>query len=88
MFLRSEYETYKAVFPQVYLFPVNRPGNGEAVQNIALVALKSGTPATFQSSDPEISRMLSHVWKSPVAQDMGILTDDFAPVEFLVNKTL
>lgn len=88
MFLRSEYETYKAVFPQVYLFPVNRPGEGEVVQNIALVALKSEAPASFRSTDPEISEMLSHVWKTPIVRDMKVLTDDFAPVEFLVNKTL
>ena len=87
-FLRAEYATYKDVFPQVYLFPVTAPNNEKKVQNIILMALKSEIHPVFSSDNPEISEYLQHLWKKGVNPDMPILTDNCAPVEYYINKTI
>jgi spermidine synthase len=80
-FLRAEYATFKAVFPQVYLYPVSYPTSGMSWQNVMLVALKSSRPAPLTSSDPELGELLRHRWLKPVAADVPPLTDDYAPVD-------
>ncbi len=87
-FLRAEYATYKSVFPQVYLFPVSDPNNEELVQNIILVALKSNKPQKFNDKDPKLNKYLQHLWKKEINMDVPILTDDFAPVDYYINKTI
>ncbi len=86
MFLRAEYATYKAVFPQVYLFPVQSSDDGTRVQNIMLVALKNPASPSFTSSDPILEPFLRHRWTKEVANDVPLLTDDFAPVDQYVGK--
>jgi spermidine synthase len=80
-FLRAEYATFKAVFPQVYLYPVSYPASGMSWQNVMLVALKSSRPAPLTSSDPDLDELLNHRWLKPVAADLPPLTDDYAPVD-------
>jgi len=87
-FLRAEYATYKSLFPQVYLFPVRDSGNSNMVQNIILVALKSEKDQTFNDSDPKLNEYLQHLWKKTVDADIPILTDNFAPVDYYINKTI
>lgn len=87
-FLRAEYATYKNVFPQVYLFPVSEPNNGKAVQNIILVALKSNEPQSFNDTDSKLNEYLQHLWKKEIDTDVPILTDDFAPVDYYIGKTI
>jgi spermidine synthase len=87
-FLRAEYATYKKIFPQVYLFPVSYPDNGEKVQNIMLVALKSKEEPSFNDSNPIFNGYLQHLWKKPVPSDMPILTDDWAPVDYYIGKMI
>lgn len=84
-FLRAEYATYAAVFPQVYLFTTAGEGNGTAFQNVMLVALKSPQAIALKSDDPEINRMLKTVWQQTIATDVAVLTDDFAPVDQYIN---
>jgi len=87
-FLRAEYATYKSVFPQVFLFPVSAPTNGYQVQNIILVALKSDEEQNFSSDNPDIDSYLKHRWTEKITEDMPILTDDFAPVDYYISKTI
>ncbi|MBA7499106.1 Polyamine aminopropyltransferase [subsurface metagenome] len=87
-FLRAEYATYKSLFPQVYLFPVTHSDYGNVVQNIILVALKSEKDQTFNNSDPKLNEYLQHLWKKTVDADIPILTDNFAPVAYYINKTI
>ena len=87
-FLRAEYVTYKSIFPQVYLFPVNRPDNEKVVQGIILVALKSNRNQVLNSTDPELNRCLQHVWTKEIDTDTPILTDDYAPVDYYISKLL
>ena len=86
-FLRAEYATYQSVFPQVYLLPVNDPSNGEAVQNIMLVALKSKSAPQWTSVNQEWDGYLKQRWLWPV-EPARILTDDWAPVDYYINKML
>lgn len=86
-FFRAELATYKSVFPQVYVFPVNNMTNGSEVQNIMIVALKTKNVPDFKSKDPDINTLLSHLLKRDIVADKPILTDDYAPVEYYINKT-
>jgi spermidine synthase len=83
-FLRAAYRTFRSVFPQVFLFPVDDPRDGEKAQNILLVAWNRNAPPAWQNSDPEINRYLTHRWRRPIANDIPVLSDEFAPVEHLL----
>jgi spermidine synthase len=80
-FMRAEYATFKAVFPQVYLFPVKHSQDGLRRQNIMLVAIKSNETPSFSSHDAELQEMLAKVWTKSIPPDLPPLTDDFAPVD-------
>lgn len=80
-FLRAEYATYKAVFPQLYLFRVKNI-DPYKIQNLILVAVKSDAPANLKSNNAELYSMLDNLWRQPVLNDLPILTDDFAPVDY------
>jgi spermidine synthase len=81
-FLRAEVASFKAVFPQVYLFPVADPRDRGRWQNIMLLALKSKSEPCFHSDDPVIATLLTHLWRGPLAEDLPPLTDDHAPVDY------
>lgn len=87
-FLRAEYRTYKEIFPQVYLLPVYNVEDAYSVKNVMLIALKRKTAVPFTSEDDQLDEFLTHIWTKEIAQDMPILTDDFAPVEQYVAKIL
>lgn len=88
MFLRGEYATYKKVFSEVYLFPVQGIENGEKVQNIMLVALKSKEKPVFESEDEEIKAFLEKLYTNEIILDVPIITDDYAPVDYYINKAI
>jgi spermidine synthase len=85
-FLRAEYATYKKFFPQVYLFLVRNKEEGDWVQNIMLVALKSEEKPVFENNDAELQEYLSRLWTKEIKNDTPILTDDFAPVDNYLAK--
>jgi spermidine synthase len=87
-FLRAEYATYKCIFPQVFLFPVKDVNDSKKVQNIILIALKTNQEQKFSNTNPILNKYLQHLWKTPVNIDMPILTDDYAPVDFYISKTI
>jgi spermidine synthase len=80
-FLRAEYRTFQAVFPRVYLFLVADPEDPRRWQNVMLVALKTNTEPCFRNEDPELDRMLAHLWRGPIVEDLPLLTDDYAPID-------
>lgn len=88
LFLQAEYKTYKSIFPQVYIFPVGNKNDWNEVQNIILVALKSDKKPDFYSSDLTLNSYLDHLWKKEIFYDLPILTDDYAPVDYYINKTI
>lgn len=81
-FLRAEYATYRSVFPYVYVVPVTKPDEGDVVQNVMLVAVKSASEPNLHSNNPELASYLSRRWIPDIPDDMPVLTDERAPVEF------
>lgn len=80
-FLRAEYATYKSVFRQVRLYPVNSGEDGDIWQNIMLVAQKTDMRMEESTQDPELRELLGRLYTGTVREDVPILTDDFAPVD-------
>lgn len=87
-FLRSEYFTFKEVFPQVYLFPTVNRENGKLMQNIILIALKSHDVPKFISDDKKLGALLQTVLTWSITDDLPRITDDFAPVDYYMSKLL
>ena len=85
-FVRAEYVTFKAVFPQVYLIPVSNPSGGNEVQNIMLVALKDKQTPTWTSNNAELNGYLAHVWRQPIDSQIPVMTDELAPVDRYVME--
>jgi spermidine synthase len=84
-FLRAEYATFRAVFPQVFLFATHSVDNGKIFQNIMLVAIKGDKTPAMTSEDPELNSYLKHLWLKEVPRDLPVLTDDYAPVEHYIG---
>ncbi len=81
-FLQAELNTYRQVFPKVYLFKINADYTDEQLQNLIIVACKVKTAAIVASDDVEISNMLKHLYVEDINSDIEVLTDDLAPVEY------
>lgn len=87
-FLRAELATYQEYFPQTFIFPVSFPNNGDFFQNVILVAIKSETPASLTSDNPEYNKYLSHLWTKEIPKDLPVLTDEHAPVDYYINQAV
>lgn len=83
-FLRAQYRTFKETFPYVYVFTTNK--DGSMMQNIMLVAAKSA-PGGLTNKNRELQGYLDQLWKEPIASDIPVLTDDYAPVEWYMSQT-
>jgi spermidine synthase len=92
LFLKAEMATYKRVFPTVMLFAVQHPEADPAdetvFQNFILVGLKSRDQKPMTSDNPELGKYLSHLYKGVLKEDVDMLTDECAPVEFYAAKAL
>jgi MFS family permease len=84
LFLQAELKTFMQVFPQVYVFADGGIEEREKLQSIIILAIKSDEPPPFASSDPAIDSLLSKRVIGPIELSQDILTDDFAPVDYLV----
>lgn len=78
-FFKAEYATYKEVFKNVYVFGVATDDKYRK-QNLMLVATQNEIP----SSNEEYKEYLDHLIKGDIKKSK-VLTDDFAPVDFLVE---
>ncbi|OGH92278.1 MAG: hypothetical protein A2479_02960 [Candidatus Magasanikbacteria bacterium RIFOXYC2_FULL_39_8] len=87
-FLRAEYATYKSIFPQVFIAPVADTEDPTRFQNIMLIALKHTQEISLETEDPELASFLSHIWKNEILNDMPILTDNYAPVDYYMYQLL
>jgi spermidine synthase len=87
-FIRASYHTYASIFPQVHLFSIQKDVPATALQNIILVASKSNTELPSKSNNPKLQSMLDSRWLQTIPQDIPILTDDFAPVEYYTRNIL
>ncbi len=91
-FLRAELATYKSVFPQVLIFAVRWPQPDEKqktyLQNFMLVGLKSSKQFSMTDTDNEINKFLSHRLEIAIPQNLPVLTDEYAPVEYYTSKAI
>jgi len=76
-FFEAEYNTYKAVFPHVFVFKVNT-SNNKLIQNIMLVAVKNKDLP--KEISVEAQEMLQSQYLGTIPTHY-ILTDDYAPIE-------
>jgi spermidine synthase len=86
-FLRAELATYKSIFPQVYLFRVDN-SDAYRVQNVMLVAVKSPAAVNFYSDNAELYSLAQMIYDAPVGDDLPVLTDDYAPVDYYTMNLL
>jgi spermidine synthase len=87
-FYISEFNTYKKIFPHVYVFRVKNTLENRT-QNLILVGLKSSDEVVLESKDPVEEAMLKNRIAEPVLNEKKVLTDDYAPVEsFFISSTL
>jgi hypothetical protein len=69
------------------LFTVQKK-NSPKFQNLILVATKSKRNFDFKSEDKQIQNYLSYLRKKEVTNDKEILTDNYAPVDYYISKTI
>jgi spermidine synthase len=87
-FMKSEFATFKEVFPQVFLFACHDPLNKDRLQSISMVALKSDQAPSFSNTDDMLQGFLDHKIDVVIPSDVIILTDEYAPVEYFAMKIL
>jgi hypothetical protein len=86
-FLQAEYNTFKAVFPDVLLFKVRQDKRDDELQNAILVACKTECPDGDGSF--ATAALLSHMYrKTDLFTEAPVLTDDLAPVEYYNSLAL
>ncbi len=97
---RAIYRTVASVFPTVYVFPVEwgPGGNPEALRNIILVATDqprltanqvraAAAQARARVTLPHFEEAAGSLYEAPIGTgDVPVLTDDFAPVEMLIQE--
>jgi len=88
LFLQAELKSFMQVFPQVYLFADRGAHQREEIQSTIILAIKSNHPYVFNSNDSSIDSLLFKrvVEEIPLSQE--VLTDDFAPVDYLAFRGL
>jgi spermidine synthase len=92
----AEYKTVEGVFPSLYVFRTSERGSGW-VQNIMLVATKNDEIITSDEiarrgaevpsvDSAELEGFAKDLWDEiPDTGDLPLLTDDYSPVEMLIN---
>ncbi len=86
LFFQAEYATFKRVFPQVLIFPVQSTSNLNQIQNIMLVGLKNPSVPDLKSSNNEWQRYLNNYLTLEPHITVPPLTDNYAPVENYVAE--
>ncbi len=84
--LRAILATLDEFFPQIYVFAVDNPEDGQKLQNLMVVSFKKKQKRKMFNEDAEINRYLSHIWVRDIPRDMPILTDSLAPVERYISE--
>ena len=92
----AEYKTVAQIFQSLYVFPTSDYGAG-LIQNVILIASKNQQMLSKEAlieqikksqpaNSPEMLSFASHLWNGPIrVENIPILTDNFAPVEMLLN---
>lgn len=86
LFLQAELKTFMQVFPQVYLFADRDINKREEIQSTIILAIKSENSFLFESENLSINSLLAKRVLEPIPLTQDILTDDFAPVDYLAFR--
>lgn len=87
-FLSAEFETYKSVFPEVYLIKVTNVAVKQ-LQNIMLVAFKTkGATLPLSILKSKFKINFENIFTPKKTSDSTVLTDEFAPIEKYMTKML
>jgi spermidine synthase len=94
--LQAEVATLREVFDQVYLFPAHYtdPVDLGKAQNIMVVATKNPTRISkeelLKRANANVRPDVERLWEGEIGngQDIPVLTDNFAPVDYYVSKLL
>lgn len=86
LFLQAELKSFMQVFPRVYLFADRGVHEREEIQSTIILAFKSETHFPLNSSDPSLDSLLAKRVLEPIPLTQDILTDDFAPVDYLAYR--
>jgi spermidine synthase len=85
-FFRAEYATFKTIFPQLFVYPLHDSKNGNTIQNIFLIASKSKHNVyPLSSNETILNNRLQKFWNQEIDNDISVLTDDFAPVDYYIG---
>lgn len=87
-FLQAEFATYKTVFSDVLLFKVRPERPDDDLQNVILIACKSGCNTNASADGPLIQSLLARQHKGNLTDALPALTDDLAPVEYYNSVAL
>jgi len=85
-FMKAEYNTFKQVFPHVYIFACHDPEDIELLQSISLIAIKSKAEPSLVSDDEILNKYLKHRVIPSIPENTIVLTDNYAPVEYFAMK--
>lgn len=81
-FLKAEINTYKQIFPYVYLIKVDSDKSDNEIQNWVIYALKKNDFENIYKNDCEIKGLLNKIYKKSFVNKSAMLTDELAPVEY------
>jgi spermidine synthase len=87
-FIRSELATFRDVFPRVFVYAVDDPSQLKEIQSLMLVASKNDSPESPVRESSPLQEYLQNEVTSMIVADLPVLTDDHAPVDFLLTKAL
>ncbi len=86
--LWSVYRTMAQVFPRIYIYRASE-GSGSVVQNLILLACKDPNCVVRaeDAKDPGLTQLIrNNRWDNiPLLDEYPILTDNYSPVESLIN---
>lgn len=86
-FIQSEFKTYASIFPHVFLIPV-KSTDKNAQQNIMLVALKNPQTKIPNRVNLPYDQYLAKRTIPNIEASTPLLTDNYAPVDYLVAQML
>lgn len=91
-FFRAEYKTLDEKFESIFVFPIRSidKDSSEQPQNIVIIAAKKKInidDILENNKEEKVSELLNTYWKYEVeTEDLKVLTDDFAPVNYYASK--
>ena len=87
-FFHAQVKTLSTVFPYIYAFKVDQSAKTTRLQNIIIVGHKSEQKASLQTNSLEMKMLLDAFYEVQIQDRAPVLTDEYAPVDFWVAKSL